>query len=261
MERARLRRVELVKTGIGRVVALVGERKMNELVKRGCNMRVLVLSLAALLVVGCGKASPPPAPPPAPAVQAPPPDADHDGVPDSSDKCPNTPAGVAVDQNGCPLDADNDGVPDSLDKCPNTPAGVKVDETGCAVRLAAEKDFTLKVDFASGSATINGDITGGVLADVAALLKQYPESTVRIEGYTDDRGSAASNKSLSQKRAEAVAKVLVDKLSIDTARVSAKGFGEANPVASNKTAEGREQNRRVVAVVLPAPPPAATPQS
>ncbi len=58
-------------------------------------------------------------------------DSDNDGVPDYLDKCPNTPAGVAVDQHGCPFDSDNDGVPDYLDKCPNTPAGVAVDKHGC----------------------------------------------------------------------------------------------------------------------------------
>ena len=59
------------------------------------------------------------------------PDSDGDGVPDSLDKCPNTPIGVEVDANGCPLDADGDGVPDYLDKCPDTPKGVKVDAKGC----------------------------------------------------------------------------------------------------------------------------------
>jgi OOP family OmpA-OmpF porin len=58
-------------------------------------------------------------------------DADGDGVPDYLDKCPGTPAGVTVDKDGCPLDADRDGVPDYLDKCPGTPVGVKVDATGC----------------------------------------------------------------------------------------------------------------------------------
>jgi OOP family OmpA-OmpF porin len=58
-------------------------------------------------------------------------DSDGDGVPDSRDMCPNTPLGVKVDADGCPLDADGDGVPDYLDKCPNTPTGVKVDATGC----------------------------------------------------------------------------------------------------------------------------------
>ncbi len=60
-------------------------------------------------------------------------DADGDGVPDYLDKCPNTPTGVRVDSNGCPLDGDGDGVPDYLDKCPNTPKGVDVDARGCAL--------------------------------------------------------------------------------------------------------------------------------
>jgi OOP family OmpA-OmpF porin len=58
-------------------------------------------------------------------------DSDKDGVPDYLDKCPGTPAGVVVDKDGCPLDSDKDGVPDYLDKCPGTPAGVKVDKDGC----------------------------------------------------------------------------------------------------------------------------------
>ncbi|MFA4923180.1 MAG: OmpA family protein [Ignavibacteriaceae bacterium] len=58
-------------------------------------------------------------------------DADGDGVPDYLDKCANTPAKVKVDANGCPLDTDGDGVPDYLDKCANTPAKVKVDAKGC----------------------------------------------------------------------------------------------------------------------------------
>jgi len=65
-------------------------------------------------------------------------DSDHDGVPDSKDKCPNTPLGVKVDLVGCPLDTDGDGIPDYLDKCPNTPTGVAVDSTGCP--LDADKD-------------------------------------------------------------------------------------------------------------------------
>ncbi len=60
-------------------------------------------------------------------------DSDHDGVPDKRDKCPDTPRGVKVDKNGCPVDSDGDGVPDYLDKCPNTPKGVKVDKKGCPI--------------------------------------------------------------------------------------------------------------------------------
>lgn len=64
-------------------------------------------------------------------VKAEVPDHDNDGVPDTLDQCPNTPAGQPVGLNGCPLDADNDGVPDYLDKCPNTPAGQTVNNEGC----------------------------------------------------------------------------------------------------------------------------------
>jgi OOP family OmpA-OmpF porin len=60
-------------------------------------------------------------------------DSDKDGVPDYLDECPDTPIGIAVDKNGCPLDSDGDGIADEIDKCPNTPAGVKVDEFGCPV--------------------------------------------------------------------------------------------------------------------------------
>ncbi|RPI77686.1 MAG: outer membrane beta-barrel domain-containing protein, partial [Desulfobacteraceae bacterium] len=68
-------------------------------------------------------------------------DSDHDGVTDDFDKCPNTPTGVEVDMNGCPLDTDKDEVPDYLDKCPGTPLGVKVDQDGCP--LDTDKDGVL----------------------------------------------------------------------------------------------------------------------
>jgi len=78
--------------------------------------------------------APAPAPTPAPAVApAPPVDSDKDGVIDSQDLCPGTPAGVKVDAKGCPVDSDNDGVADYLDQCPGTPVGVKVDAKGCPV--------------------------------------------------------------------------------------------------------------------------------
>jgi OmpA-OmpF porin, OOP family len=60
-------------------------------------------------------------------------DSDRDGVCDDRDKCPNTPVGVAVDSDGCPMDSDEDGVPDYLDKCPDTPKGCSVDKDGCPI--------------------------------------------------------------------------------------------------------------------------------
>ncbi len=213
-------------------------------------MRILILTLASLLLISCGE-TPPPAPPPAPAAPVAPPDADGDGVTDTADACPTTASGVAVDAKGCDLDSDGDGVADTMDQCPDSASGEAVDATGCKPRLESEQSMTLKVDFASGSANIIGDAANGVLLDVIALLQKYPESSVRIEGYTDNRGSSARNLELSQQRAEAVARVVVEQLGIDASRVTAVGMGDANPVASNDTREGRDQNRRVVAVVLP----------
>jgi OOP family OmpA-OmpF porin len=215
-------------------------------------MRVLILILIPLLLLGCGESSPPPQPTPAPVVEAPPPDADADGVIDSADQCDNTPAHAKVDATGCEGDTDADGVVDSMDSCPDTPVGEEVDAAGCKARLTVAREFTLKVEFASGSAKIVGDAASGVLRDVVALMNRYPETTVRIEGYTDSSGSKSGNQRVSLQRAEAVAKVLVDILGVDASRVSAMGFGDADPVATNDTAEGREQNRRVVAVVTPA---------
>src|SRR5437773_2651032 len=65
-------------------------------------------------------------------------DSDHDGVPDTKDACPDTPAGATVDSKGCPIDSDRDGVPDGTDKCHGTPAGAHVDATGCPVDSDAD---------------------------------------------------------------------------------------------------------------------------
>jgi OOP family OmpA-OmpF porin len=64
-------------------------------------------------------------------------DSDGDGVPDGIDACPNTPRGTTVDERGCPTDSDNDGVPDGIDQCPNTPAGTQVDDKGCPIKVEA----------------------------------------------------------------------------------------------------------------------------
>jgi OOP family OmpA-OmpF porin len=168
-------------------------------------------------------------------------DSDNDGVPDSADKCPNTPAGVKVDANGCPIDSDNDGVPDYLDKCPGTPAGAKVDAEGCVVSI------TLNVQFDTGKAAVKSQYLPE-LEQFAQILKQKPEVKIEIQGHTDNVGNAAQNKSLSEARAKAVREVLVKKYGIAANRVTAKGYGMEKPVAGNDTAAGREKNRRVEAV-------------
>ena len=189
-------------------------------------------------------------------------DSDKDGVYDYLDKCPGTPAGVAVDSNGCPLDSDKDGVYDYLDKCPGTPAGVKVDKDGCPPPVvqevkpqAAAKPAiiekgrqTLNVEFDTNKATIKKDFYKDI-DELVDVMKQHQDLNIVIEGHTDDVGSAAYNKKLSQSRADAVKAYMVEKSGIDAKRLTAKGFGEDDPVAPNKTKEGRQKNRRVEAAV------------
>jgi len=173
-------------------------------------------------------------------------DSDKDGVPDSRDKCPDTPAGVAVDKDGCPLDSDKDGVPDSRDKCPDTPAGVAVDKDGCPI--PPEKvSITLEIEFDTGKADIKSKYHEEI-AKIADFLNKYPTATGTIAGHTDNIGKAAMNQELSQRRAESVKNYLVQKFGIDPARLSAKGYGMTRPIADNKTAEGRQKNRRIEAI-------------
>ncbi len=184
----------------------------------------------------------------APAEPEAPADSDGDGVADTSDKCPSTPAGVQVDANGCPLDDDGDGVANYLDKCPNTAEGVVVDDNGCAKTLTETISLELKVNFDSGKAIVKDEFKAEI-EKAAAVMKQYPTANMEIQGHTDSSGRAAANNALSQQRADAVRAVLVNEMGVNGDRITAKGYGSSQPVADNKTADGRAQNRRVIAVV------------
>ncbi|MBK1886459.1 OmpA family protein [Marinobacter sp. DY40_1A1] len=174
------------------------------------------------------------------------PDADGDGVADARDACPNTPAGAQVDSRGCELDSDNDGVVDSQDLCPNTPAGATVDATGCEGVTETIETFTIEVQFPTNSSVI-GNSYDAEIRRVADFLNENPETIVEIAGHSDNTGKASYNLFLSQRRAEAVAGRLTGPLGVDPARVSAKGYGIEEPVATNATAAGRAENRRVEA--------------
>lgn len=166
-------------------------------------------------------------------------DADGDGVPDNADRCPNTPANVAVDAAGCPRDRDRDGVADYLDKCPNTPAGSTVDARGCPQKIVVRD-----ISFALNSAEITAQSRAS-LDRVLLGIKDNPALTqITVTGHTDSSGDADYNKDLSDRRAKAVADYLRDN-GLSGVTIDSVGMGEENPVASNATAEGRAQNRRV----------------
>jgi OOP family OmpA-OmpF porin len=178
------------------------------------------------------------------------PDADGDGVADKDDECPNQ-AGPAANK-GCPWpDTDGDGVLDKDDKCPNE-AGT-VANNGCpeikptAEVVKALNTYARNILFDTGKSTFKKD-TDKVLQAMVVIFKEYPKADFSIDGYTDSVGSANSNKLLSERRANAVMDYLVAN-GISADRLTAQGFGEENPIDSNKTTTGRANNRRVEVVL------------
>ena len=147
-----------------------------------------------------------------------------------------------------PIDSDQDGVTDNIDKCDGTDKAFKVDENGCPIMLTEAVSIKMNVQFPSNSAILSED-NFSEIQKVADFMKQFDQTTVTVEGYSDDRGRAAYNKSLSQRRADALRDTLVNHFKLDAQRVSAMGYGEESPIADNNTAAGRAENRRVVAVV------------
>jgi OOP family OmpA-OmpF porin len=197
-------------------------------------------------------------------------DSDGDGVPDAVDQCPGTPVGAQVDENGCELDSDGDGVIDRLDQCPGTPPNAPVDEVGC--ELDSDGDGVVdsqdecpdtppntevdafgcpfpqiiklpEVNFRTDSVMLL-DGADATLAAAAATLIQNPGLVVEVAGHSDSQGDANYNRGLSQRRADAVREYLVT-AGVDEHRITAKGYGEDEPLADNSTADGRRENRRV----------------
>lgn len=172
-------------------------------------------------------------------------DSDGDGVPDARDKCPDTPKGVIVNADGCPLDSDGDGVPDGIDKCPDTLPGIKVNSVGCAIPQVYE---LRGVHFEYNKARLLID-SQYLLDRVARSLVNEPGAKIMVAGHTCDLGSDAYNTKLSQSRAEAVQQFLVSK-GVPAGSLTAKGFGEKQPVKPNTSEENREYNRRVELRIL-----------
>ncbi|MBL7736157.1 MAG: OmpA family protein [Chitinophagaceae bacterium] len=172
------------------------------------------------------------------------PDTDGDGVNDEEDKCPSVP-GLAR-YNGCPIpDTDGDGVNDEEDKCPSVP-GIAANN-GCP---EIKKEVVAKVQKAAGQIffATGKDVllkkSHIQLNEVVKLLEEDPTLKLDIAGHTDDVGAEDFNQVLSEKRANAVRNYIVGK-GISEDRITASGYGEAQPIADNKTAAGRAKNRRV----------------
>jgi OOP family OmpA-OmpF porin len=172
------------------------------------------------------------------------PDTDGDGINDEEDKCPKE-KGVARYQ-GCPVpDRDKDGVNDEEDKCPDLP-GVAANN-GCP-EVSAEVKRRIDVAahnifFATGSAKLLAK-SNKSLDEVAKLMNEDANLKLDVEGHTDNTGKPATNQLLSEKRAKAVYDYL-NKKGVSTDRLRSAGYGQDKPVADNKTAKGRTENRRV----------------
>jgi len=146
-------------------------------------------------------------------------------------------------------DTDGDGVADQFDKCPGTPAGTAVDGSGCPLPKAT----TAVADNSgvTGFEKIAFDFNSSVLKTESYPTLDKLSSTLRenggkvtVNGYASSEGTAAYNLKLSKDRANSVKTYLVNS-GVNASQVATKGLGEANPIASNDTEEGRIQNRRV----------------
>ncbi|MGE5786316.1 MAG: OmpA family protein [Myxococcales bacterium] len=188
-------------------------------------------------------------------------DRDHDGVSDDEDACPDQAEDRDADRDsdGCPEedpDADRDGVPDSDDLCPSAKETINGidDDDGCPdvgdPRVIYEDGkFTVleAIHFETGQATIKKD-SHGLLDQVAQMIKANPDLKVRVEGHTDDTGPRELNQRLSEQRAAAVRRYLVEQ-GVAPQRLRSQGFGPDKPILNETTPEARAKNRRVEFVV------------
>jgi len=146
-------------------------------------------------------------------------------------------------------DADRDGVPDSRDNCPDTPRNYAVDADGCPIPVEEVARVELMVNFDFDRSEVKPEYFSEI-EEVADFMEQYPDVVIELEGHTDSRGTEQYNLGLSDRRAAAVRQVMIDRFNVQASRVSARGFGESQPVASNDTDSGRAQNRRVMTVII-----------
>ena len=178
-------------------------------------------------------------------------DTDGDGIADSVDACPQV-IGV-IRYKGCPIpDRDGDKINDEEDQCVDVKGVVAY--KGCPVPDRKQDGIAeeLRIRISKAAAHIFFE-TGNyrllpwsfpTIDTVAQILKDYPQAQLIIEGHTDNNGTLSGNQTLSENRARTVLLYLI-KAGIDAGRLQSTGYGQQKPVATNKTREGRSQNRRV----------------
>ncbi|MFK5889605.1 MAG: OmpA family protein [Flavobacteriaceae bacterium] len=178
-------------------------------------------------------------------------DTDGDGVCDENDLCPTEPG--PEDNEGCPYtDTDGDGVLDKDDKCVDAP-GPAVNG-GCPDKVITEdaerklNEFAKTILFNTNEYTFKEGVTEQ-LDEIVFIMNQYKAAEFHIEGHTDSAGSSLSNLKLSDNRANAVRKYFIAH-GISSKRLTAQGYGEEKPIDTNRTPEGRENNRRVTLTVI-----------
>lgn len=135
------------------------------------------------------------------------------------------------------LDSDEDGVFDSKDECPNTSKEFRVNEVGCP------KTAVLNVYFETDVYEISENYSNDI-DKFAEFLKENTGYDVVVYGHTDSTGGDLYNQTLSEKRAISVKEALIN-LGVEKTRLSSVGKGEIEPIADNKTKDGRAQNRRI----------------
>lgn len=186
------------------------------------------------------------------------PDNDKDGVADSLDRCPNDPEDFDQyeDNDGCAdIDNDKDGIPDLKDKCPNQPETFNEveDADGCPDVKKKESQMPRSqilrgINFQGASAVMMPE-SYTVLEPLLRELTEYPDVEIEVRGHTDASGKAEANMRLAQTRAEAILQYLSLK-GINATRMRAVGYGASSPIADNRNAAGRAQNRRIEIVRL-----------
>ncbi len=176
------------------------------------------------------------------------PDRDGDGIIDKDDSCPDV-FGL-VQFHGCP-DRDGDGVPDADDKCPDVAGpianqGCPIDDvkTPAPTKAGIDGDISTPILFESDRSYVPESYIPEI-DEAARQLKDDKDSYLTIDGHADTTGAEMHNEGLSQKRANAVKKIIVDK-GVNASRIKTTGHGSDIPVAPNETPEGRQKNRRSV---------------